>query len=127
MGPVNPHGSSACQTARTARALAVRASLEGAAGQREEKAQQQPTALYRCHLLNVWQSTGKGHKAVPMLMANGLFSFPCGTPNQRLTPGARFTLHILKPWANAFGYGAIHAVIVLRQTRENSLTSMISI
>ena len=44
---------------RTASALAIRASLEGAAGRRED-IQQQPSALYRCHLLNVWQSTGKG-------------------------------------------------------------------
>ena len=39
-----PHGSSAGQKARTARALAIRASLEGAAGAKEE-AQQQPSAL----------------------------------------------------------------------------------
>ncbi len=62
MGPVHPHGSSACQKARTASALAIRASLEGAAGRRED-IQQQPSALYRCHLLNVWQSTGKGCNA----------------------------------------------------------------
>ncbi len=41
-GPVHPHGSNARQKARTARELAIRASLEGAAG--AEEAQQQ-TAL----------------------------------------------------------------------------------